>query len=218
MEYLGQNFSLSTEEKLKVSKINDLFEAMMYLTTDNNKVILSRLSERIRANFEELETSLEKKNDEYKKWVFYVGHYQTLWSFLARTGMVDDKCLLENYQGQAKVPCEEKPTFNSHIILTIYQDDSLGNDIYIRTVYNGKDITSNLQKCYKDGRCLLNNFRDSYLSEKDIMSEDDIDRKCGNYDVNLAAKLWALIGASILFAVIMIIVFITTLRKKLKNN
>lgn len=218
MEYLGVDFGFTSDEQTKIAKINDVFESLQYMSKDNNKLILSRLSERILTKIGELETSLEKGDTDYKKWAFYIGHYQTLWSLLSRIGMTSSDCLMKNYQDKPVVPCESKPAFNSHMFLTLYQESTLGKDIFVRAVYNGVDITSNLKGCYADGRCALDGFKSSYLAKGDVMTTDEIDRKCGNYDVNLAGKLWALIGASVLFSVIMIIVFITTLKKKLKKK
>lgn len=216
MRNLNIFFQLEEKDIAKLEAINNIYESFLYLEGDARDVTLYRLNKKINSQITEMQESIQKGDDNYKKYVLYTGHFQSLWAMLSNMGLASSKCVKEEYDSKTdNEKCFEKPVFNSSLILKIFKN---GVDMNVRVIYNGNDISAKLDGCSLENGCNLEEFKTKFLNPNIFANDGDLDIKCLNYDINLGNKLIALAVACILFGIIMIIVFIKLLKKRLKKN
>lgn len=216
MRNMDVKFDLEDNDLKEIQTISSIYESLIYVSEDAQKVILYRLNNQWNAHIDEMENALKEGNTDYSKYALYVGHFPSLWAMMGSFKLASSDCLKKQYDDKKDDDnCFDKPVYNSSIILKIYEDN---NEHYVKVFFNGNDITSKLKDCSLTDKCPLQNFRDFYLKENIFATENDYDIKCANYDVNLNKKLIALSAACLLFSVVMLIVFIKLLKKKLKRN
>ena len=210
MKYLDKTFGLTEEQQVSLQMYNDVFESLMYMSEESQKVVLYRLNKDI--------ASKMGATEDAKKYVLYAGHYPTLWNYLAQMGLTNPDCLIKAANASSVDPkCLGKPVFSSSLIFKVVTKTPTGTDKFVKVIYNGNDVTSELT-CAKDGYCSLEDFTSSFLKTDLFATEDEYDRHCQNYDVHLNSKLIALAVACVVFGLVMLVVFVKLLRQKLKSE
>lgn len=209
---MGVTFDIPDKEQESLQMYSDVFDSILNMKDKAKNVVLYRINK-------EIVNSFDATNEDMKKYVLYAGHYQTIWNLLDEMGLTSLDCIKKQASQDTRDPdCLGKPVFSSSLVFKVFTQNPGDSNKFVKVIYNGTDMTSKLSKCYKEGFCALSDLTKNYFNTELFASDDDYDRTCANYDVNLRSKLIALSVACLIFGLIMLFVFIKLLRQKYKKD
>ena len=115
-----------------------------------------------------------------KKYLGFSGHEGNILVFLMKWGMTSLQCqldvidALESNKEIPKKPCEVIPDFASNLIWELNRD-TLTNEYYVKTLFNGNVIKETCNVPEEDGSCKYSDFKEFTL--KNYVLPKDVDDK-----------------------------------------
>ena len=121
-----------------------------------------------------------------KKYLGFSGHEGNILVFLMKWGMTSLQCqldvinALETNKEIPEKPCEVIPDFASNLIWELNRD-TLTNEYYVKTLFNGKVIRETCYLPEEDGSCKYSDFKQFALKNY-VLAKDVDDRHCKTPD------------------------------------